>query len=94
MISVLNFVYDKNSQDYFSWYTMRKDNGDELKSKRMNIIYLELPKLFEKNDEDPKFLTSIERWGKFLLYANQPEKVDYGRTLSKSEEGIMSAQSG
>ena len=24
MISVLNFVYDKNSQDYFSWYTMRK----------------------------------------------------------------------
>lgn len=93
MISVLNFVYDKNSQDYFSWYTMRKDNGDELKSKRMNIIYLELPKLFEKNDEDPKFLTSIERWGKFLLYANQPEKVDYVRTLIKSEEGIMNAQS-
>ena len=38
-------------------------------------------------------MTSIERWGKFLLYANQPEKVDYVRTLIKSEEGIMNAQS-
>ncbi len=43
-ISVLNFVYDKDDENGFSWYTMRKNNGGIL-SDRMNIIFIELIKI-------------------------------------------------
>ena len=92
MISVLNFKYDSESENAFSWFTMREDTGRELKSKRMNIIYLELPKLLEAKDTPPEQLTAIERWGKFFLYANITEKKDYILKLSREEEGIMNAQ--
>lgn len=92
MISVLNFVYDEDVKDGFLVYKMRLNDGTGLKSARLKIIYLELPK-FEKLPDMPlKKLTAIEKWAKFFLYANRKEKTEYVKMLAETEEGIMYAQ--
>jgi predicted transposase/invertase (TIGR01784 family) len=92
MISVLNFVYDDSIDDGFLTYTMRLEDGKGLKSARMKIIYLELPKYKDIPDEPVEKLTTVEKWAKFFLYADCKEKAEYIRKLADSEEGIMYAQ--
>ena len=92
MISVLNFVYDDTIDDGFLTYTMRLEDGKGLKSARMKIIYLELPKYKDIPDEPVEKLTTVEKWAKFFLYADCKEKAEYIRKLADSEEGIMCAQ--
>ena len=92
MISVLNFTYDSTIKDGFLTYSMRLENGKGLKSARMKIIYLELPKYKAIPDEPVEKLTSVEKWAKFFLYADSREKEDYIKHLAESEEGIMYAQ--
>ena len=92
MISVLNFVYDKTIDGGFLTYTMRLEDGKGLKSARLKIIYLELPKYKAISDEPVEKLTTVEKWAKFFLYADCKEKAEYIRKLADSEEGIMYAQ--
>ncbi len=92
MISVLNFIYDDTIDDGFLTYTMRLEDGKGLKSARMKIIYLELPKYKDIPDEPVEKLTTVEKWAKFFLYADCKEKAEYIRKLADSEEGIMCAQ--
>ncbi len=91
MISVLNFIYDKNCDNGLLKYSMRQENGTYLESSRMMIVYLELPKYDKVPDEPIEKLTAVEKWAKFFLYANCREKADYVRKLVDSEEGIMYA---
>jgi len=92
MISVLNFVYDASVDDGFLEYTMRLEDGKNLKSARMKIIYLELPKYEDVPDYPIEKLTSVEKWAKFFLYSNRKEKQEYLRLLAETEAGIMNAQ--
>ena len=92
MISVLNFIYDKTEEDAILSYEMRLENGKKLKSARMNIIFIELPKIEKIPDEPIEKLTHGQRWGKFFLYADQAKKVEYIKKLVQSEEGLMYAQ--
>lgn len=89
-ISVLNFIYDKNDDSGLSHYVMRKENGETL-TQRMNIIFIELPKM-KKLDTDIKDLTSIEKWSNFFLYAGNKDKQNFVDSLAQNEEGIMAAQ--
>ena len=91
MISVLNFVYDRTVDDGFLEYTMRLEDGKRLKSTRMKIIYLELPKYENIPDMPVEKLTTVQKWAKFFLYANRKEKSEYLKILSESEAGIMEA---
>lgn len=90
-ISVLNFIYDKNDDSGFSHYVMRKESGGTL-SKRLNIFFIELPKLMCDPDVDIEKLTSIEKWSNFLLYANDKDEQMFVNKIAESEEGIMNAQ--
>ena len=92
MISVLNFVYDDTIKDGFLTYTMRLEEGKGLKSARMKIIYLELPKYKDIPDDPVEKLTTVEKWAKFFLYADCKEKEEYIRLLARTEDGIMNAQ--
>ena len=92
MISVLNFVYDDSVDDGFLEYTMRLEDGKNLKSARMKIIYLELPKYEDIPDYPIEKLTTVEKWAKFFLYSNRKEKQEYLKLLVETEAGIMNAQ--
>ena len=92
IISVLNFVYDENVKNGFLEYTMRLEDGTGLKSSRLKIIFLELPKYEKIPDAPLEKLTAEEKWGKFFLYANRSEKQEYLKILAESEDGIMYAQ--
>ena len=92
MISVLNFVYDDSIYDGFLEYTMRLEDGKNLKSARMKIIYLELPKYEDIPDYPIEKLTTVEKWAKFFLYSNRKEKQEYLKLLVETEAGIMNAQ--
>ncbi len=71
---------------------MRLEDGKKLKSARMKIIYLELPKYEDVPDYPIEKLTSVEKWAKFFLYSNRKEKQEYLRLLAETEAGIMNAQ--
>ena len=90
-ISVLNFIYDAASEEIVSHYTMRTDDNRRLSS-RLNIYFIELPKLKKLNHLKLEQLTSIERWIKFLLYANDEKQTALIKKLSTMEEGIMQAK--
>ena len=85
-------IYDKEASEGLLKYSMRLDDGRKLKSSRMMILYLELPKFTKKSDEPVEKLTTVEKWAKFFLYADCAKKSDYIRKLAESEEGIMYAQ--
>ncbi len=63
-----------------------------MKSARMNIIFIELPKIADLPDEPIEKLTHGQRWGKFFLYADCKDKIEYIQKLVQSEEGLMYAQ--
>ncbi len=88
-ISVLNFVFDKKEKNCFNHYLMRNSNG-RIISERLNVIFLELPKVAPLEDNVKK-LTVIEMWGKFFLYANKPEKQFFIEELEKANRGIQMA---
>ena len=92
MISVLNFVYEDTIEDSFLAYSMRLETGLLLKSSRMKIIYLELPKIRKLPDYPISKLTHSQRWGKFLVYADDKTKQEYLKLLAEEEAGIMYAQ--
>ena len=94
----MNFYYDKGDKSAFSWYTMRKksygrkeDEQGLTLNQRLNIIYLELPKIRMLKDKRAEELTKLERWGMFLAYADNPKMRDYLRTVIEKEECIMKA---
>ncbi|MCR4954197.1 MAG: hypothetical protein K6A43_09000 [Treponema sp.] len=58
----------------------------------MKIIYLELPKIRKLPDYPISKLTHSQRWGKFLIYADDKTKREYLKLLAEEEAGIMYAQ--
>ncbi|MBQ3670287.1 MAG: Rpn family recombination-promoting nuclease/putative transposase [Treponema sp.] len=88
-ISVLNFVYDTETEN-ISLYQMRTEQNRVL-DQSLNVIFMELPKIKMLPDDAEK-LTSAERWGKFFLYADNPEKQQFISELCHAEEGIMQAE--
>ncbi|MCR4822975.1 MAG: Rpn family recombination-promoting nuclease/putative transposase [Treponema sp.] len=93
-ISVLNFIYDDSNENAIHRYVMcdRKD-GSELKG-RLNVIFMELPKLPEIKDlAEVKNLSAAVKWCKFIQSADDPRLQNIISELAKEEEGIMSAES-
>ena len=92
-ISVLNFIYDKETAAGISVYTMKTELGHTL-SNRMAIIFIELPKYKDENksyNRSIKNLTAVEKWCKFLLYADDGTRQNLVNNLCKSDGGIMAA---
>lgn len=88
-ISVLNFIFDDKEKDCISYYIMRNQNGKTLAG-MLNIVFIELPKIEELPD-DLTLLTPVQMWGKFFLYASNPEKKDFITKLAEINRGIKMA---
>ncbi len=88
-ISVLNFIFDKNEPESVNYYLLRNDNGRPV-AEVLNIIFMELPKIALLSD-DISLLTPAQMWGKFFLYASNPEKRDFIEKLAESNRGIKMA---
>lgn len=92
-ISVLNFKYDKSTDEAVHHYIMCDKKDDAKLSGTLNVIFLELPKIPEISDfKNIENLPSIIKWCKFLQEADNPQKQDLINELTKSEVGIMSAE--
>ncbi|MBQ7537710.1 MAG: Rpn family recombination-promoting nuclease/putative transposase [Treponema sp.] len=93
-ISVLNFCYDKSNDKAFHHYIMADEKDGAKLAGILNVIFMELPKIPEINNlSELKNLPSLVKWCKFLQEADNPDKEDLINALSKSEEGIMKAES-
>ena len=93
-ISVLNFCYDKSNDKPFHHYIMADEKDGAKLAGILNVIFMELPKIPEINNlSELKNLPSLVKWCKFLQEADNPDKEDLINALSKSEEGIMKAES-
>ena len=88
-VSVLNFIYDKDSDSGVSEYRMRRKDGKTL-SGRMAIVFVELPK-YSGESERVEDLTAAEKWCKFLLYADDSARRSLVEEICRSEGGIMAA---
>lgn len=87
-ISVVNFILNKDSDAPYSHFLMQNiDGSGSVLGNRMNVIFLELPKIKELSDDIEK-LTKVEQWGKFFLYANDSDKQNFLKTLGKLNPGI------
>ena len=90
-ISLLNFVFDKDDKSAVSLYRMQKHNG-HLLSGIQTVIFLELPKIDALGDVPPESLNSEQKWCKFFLDADNPDRQEYVRKLAAEGGGIMEAQ--
>lgn len=88
-ISVLNFIFDDKESDCINYYMLRNQNGTPLAG-MLNVVFLELPKIEELPD-DLTLLTPVQMWGKFFLYASNPEKKDFITKLAEINRGIKMA---
>ena len=88
-ISVMNFYFDRKSQESISHYVMRNKEGRTV-SNTLNIIFMELPKI-RKLDDDISRLTKAQMWGKFFLYAHKPKRANYVQQLIQANGGIKMA---
>ena len=91
-ISVLDFVFDRSNTSPIHHYQMA-DLGDGARlSGRLNVIFMELPKLPKVvSSDDIKNLPSLLKWCKFLKEADNPGSQDLIRAIAESEDGIMKA---
>ena len=91
-ISILNFVYDENSSEALTIYTMKAEDSRHL-SDRMTIVFVELPKMISDDElnVDVEKLTPVQKWGKFLLYADREDMQDLIERLCQESGGIMDA---
>ncbi len=90
-ISLLNFIFDKDDKAAEGCYCMRKRNG-HLLSGILTVIFLELPKIDALGDVPPESLNSEQKWCKFFLDADNPDRQEYVRKLAAEEGGIMEAK--
>lgn len=88
-ISVMNFNFDKDSRNSINHYILKNEEGRPL-SKSLNVIFMELPKIARLTDDISR-LTNAQMWGKFFLYASNPEKKDYINQLIQTNGGIKMA---
>lgn len=88
-ISVLNFIFDNREKDCINFYSMRNQNGKTLAG-MLNVVFIELPKI-EKLPDGLTLLTPVQMWGKFFLYASNPEKKDFITKLAEINRGIKMA---
>lgn len=88
-ISVLNFVFDKETEGVLNHYMLRNSAGCTV-SETLNVIFLELPKVVDLPD-DVNLLTVPQMWGKFFLYGSVPEKQDFIELLAAKNRGIEMA---
>lgn len=87
-ISVLNFEYNSNPDEYLPRYTMRTKDGESLAGK-LNVIFMELPKFKKFRNCKPSDLTPVEKWGTFFVYADDPDSKDFIAALALEDFGIM-----
>lgn len=90
-ISLLNFIFDRDDGAAVSRYRMQKDNNHRL-SGTQTVIFLELPKIDALGDVPPENLNAEEKWCKFFLDADDPNKQEYINKLAAAEGGIMEAK--
>jgi len=94
-ISVLNFKYDMGNENPIHHYTMLDPTDGARLSGRLNVIFLELPKLpeFDENT-DIDSLPSIIKWCKFLQKVDDTDARQQSiiSKIARSEEGIMEAE--
>lgn len=90
-ISLLKFTFDKSDSSAVSTYQMKKNNG-HLLSGIQTVIFLELPKIDALGDIPPGNLNSVEKWCKFFIDADNPDKQEYIKQLMVAEGGIMEAK--
>ena len=89
-ITVLDFVFDKSSNDAVSRYAMRTADNREL-SDTLNIIFIELPKVTKLENSIEKN-TALENWAIFLKEADNPKKKGIIQKLTEQEAGLMNAK--
>lgn len=90
-ISIVDFVFDNDTKDCVSRYTMQTDDGRKI-MERQNIIVIELPKIEKLGIVPPKDLTNVQKWGKFFVDTDKPNRMQYMLEIAESEVGIMQAQ--
>lgn len=89
-ISILNFIYDNRTDNVVSKFSMKDEYGNTL-SDRLNIIFIELPKLREYNESEIEKLSKLQQWALFFKEADKPEKQNLIEALAQKETGIMAA---
>ena len=89
-ITVLDFVYDKTSNEPVSRYAMRTADNRIL-SDNLNVIFIELPKVTKLEDRIGQN-TALENWAIFLKDADNPKKTGVIKKLTETEAGLMNAK--
>ena len=89
-ITVLDFVYDKASDEAVSRYSMRTADNREL-SNTLNIVFIELPKVIKLENSIEKN-SALENWAIFLKEADNPKKTRIIQKLTEQEAGLMNAK--
>lgn len=89
-ITVLDFSYDKENNDVVSRYAMRTKDGREL-ANQLNIVFIDLTKVKDlENCLDTT--TELEKRAMFLKNADNSQKSDIIKKLTKREAGLMKAR--
>ncbi len=92
-ISVLNFTFDATNKEPIHHYTMTDIKDGAKLSERLNVIFMELPKVPTVDEEtDIKNLPTLIKWCKFFKEADNPNQQDLIERIIRSEEGIMEAE--
>ena len=89
-ITILGFVYTKQTKRAVNRFAMRTKDGVEL-SNTLNIVFVELPKI-RRLEKSVETNTRLENWAIFLRDADKPQKQGLVQRLTEKEEGLMNAQ--
>ena len=87
-ISVLNFNVEEDENPVHKYFMQSKEGC--MLGKRMNVIFLELPKIRNLPDDIEK-LAEAEIWGKFFTEGNKPDKKAFIVRASEICKGIECA---
>lgn len=77
-ISILNFPFLKDTQEYYSCFHLRDDKNGNIYSDKLEFHVLELPKI--EFDQEPE--NELLQWGKFL---NGKREEDFKAMAEKNE---------
>jgi predicted transposase/invertase (TIGR01784 family) len=90
-VTFCSYTVFPKRKEYVNSFSLRHDEGNELLSDAICVVYVELSKLNEILNKPVNDMTDLEKWAVFLEYADIPTQREKVNKIIESKEALQMA---
>jgi len=90
-VTFCGYTIFPHCEDFINSFSMRHDKDNQLLTRAINTMFVELSKLSEILKKPISEMTDLEKWSVFLRYAENPDHREVVNKVIESKEGLAVA---